>query len=502
MPRRKPAPAPAPSPAKRPPASLLRSRGFRLALAGLALAIIAGGAALQYHRHEQRLAAIPGVAARPDLRGWPEGLATAIAAAETAVFERGNAVEGLARLAALYHANGFYTEAQQAYRTLRQLQPREPKWPHRAAHLHAALGESAEAIDLWRRTLELAPGYVPAQIGLGETLLKSGQPDEASAVFSGVLARDPDNVYARLGLARIDVAGGNWSSAQSRLEAIAAQTDGLLGADLLATVYERSGAPQRGAALRSRQKSHGLYVAVEDPWIDELMDACFDTYRLALESGTAAIRKEPARAEHLISRALEINPSDANLHFHAGQQARQRGELGSARSHLESAVRLDPALTDAWAALVTLQQQEGGGGAAQTLERALAANPDSPVLLLERGRFHKSQGRIGAAMADFRRSAQLRHDDATAAIELARLLLAQNRIDEGIQALEAGLAAEPDHPIALSILAFVGIQARRQELADRCLRQIADQPRVTAPERARLLAEYEKTFGRAFSWAP
>jgi uncharacterized protein HemY len=105
-------------------------------------------------------------------------------------------------------------------------------------------------------------------------------------------------------------------------------------------------------------------------------------------------------------------------------------------------------------------------------------------------------------MADFRRSAQLRHDDATAAIELARLLLAQNRIDEGIQALEAGLAAEPDHPIALSILAFVGIQARRQELADRCLRQIADQPRVTAPERARLLAEYEKTFGRAFSWAP
>lgn len=496
--RKTSAPAPA---ASRPPFSWVRSRRFRLSLAAAVLAVLAGWGAGRYRIHEQRAVAVAGVAGRPDLRGWPEAFVAEVGAAETAVFERGNPVDGLARLAALYHANGFYAEALQAYRVLRQVQPREPKWPHRAAHLHAALGESAPAIALWREVIQLAPGYVPARIGLGEALLKSGQPAEASAVFSEVLARDPHQVHARLGLARIDVADEKWSAAQAQLEAIASQTDGLLGADLLATVYERSGAPERALALRARQKSHGLYVAVDDPWIDELMDACYDTYRLALESGTAAVRKDSDRAERLIARALEINPGDANLHFHAGQQARQRGALPIARSHLETAVRLDPALTDAWAALVTLLQQEGQATtAAQTLARALALNPDSPVLLLERGRYHKTQGRVGEAMADFRRAASLRHDDATPAIELARLLLVQNRTDEGIQALQMGLAAEPAHPIALSILGFVAIQTRRRELADDCLRQIANQPRVTPAERERLLGEYQRTFGRAFSW--
>ncbi|HYD84946.1 MAG TPA: tetratricopeptide repeat protein, partial [Opitutus sp.] len=361
-------------------------------LLGIAVIALAVSTFLHLRTREQRSLAAPGVAARPDLRGWPDALGAEIADAENHVFERGAPVAGLARLATLYHANGFYAEAQQAYRVLRDLQPREPEWTHRAAHLHATLGELPEAIALWRQTLERAPDYVPASIGCGEALLKSGKTAEAATMFSAVLARDSANVYAQLGLARIDVANENWTAAQPRLETIANQTDGLLGADLLATVYERLGASERSAALRAPKKSHGLYVTIEDPWIDEIMDACYDTYRLALESGTAAIRDDRARAERLILRALELEPNDANLNFHAGQQARQRSALGSARSYLERAVRLDPALSDAWAALVSLQQQQGQmQAAAQTLNQALEANPDSAVLLLERARVYKTQ---------------------------------------------------------------------------------------------------------------
>lgn len=466
-------------------------------IAAAALLLAAGVFAVVRHRAAQeRRAAMAGLPARPDLQGWPDGLAREVAAQEAALTGGGDPVAALGQLAALYHANGFYPEALHAYATLRTLEPDEPRWAHRAAHLHAAFGEHDQAIPLWREVSRRAPEYLPAQIGLGEALFKSGELDQAASVFTSVLQREPDNVYAQLGLARIDVARGQWTGARDRLERIASQTQGLLGADLLATAYEQTGAPARGAALRAQQKSHGMYVAMADPWIDELMEHCFDSYRLALESGTAGIRRDFDRAERLLERARRIDPNNANVHFHAGVLAEQRGDARAARERLERAVRLDPQLTDAWAALVRVQESAGQAqNAWRTLSEALAANPDSPVLLLERGRRLKAQGRTEAAIADFRRVTRLRRDEALAFIELASLLFNQDQVDEGIATLEQGLAAEPGHPIALSILMFASVHAGRREDADRWWREIQFQPRVSATERARLQQAYQEKFG-------
>lgn len=463
------------------------------------LLVVGGVAAVLLNRArdaEFRRQVAAGVPARPDLSGWPEALRAEIDAQEAAIFDGGDARQGLVRLASLYHANGFYAEALNAYEHLRELEPDEPRWRHRPANIHASFGEHDRAIPLWRETLKLAPDYLPARVGLGEALLKSGQFDEAAETFHNVQKQEPENVYAALGLARIDVNRGDWMAARQKLERIASQTQGLLGADLLATAYEQSGEPRRGAALRAQQKSHGMYVAMADPWIDELMNACFDSYRLALESGTAGLRNDLARAQELLDRALRISPDDANLHFHAGTLAEQQGNQDIARQRLERAIQLDPNLTDAWAALVRVHEATGNAQAAwRTLTEGLSVNPDSPALLIERGRRYKTQGRIDAALADFRRVTRLRRDEALAFIELASILFTQDQVDEGIRVLKAGLEAEPMHPIALSIITFASIHEGRRAEADRWWQEILYQPRVPGPERLKLQRAYQEKFG-------
>lgn len=437
-----------------------------------------------------------GVPARPDLSGWPEQLRIEIDAAEAAIFDGGDAREGLVKLSTLYHANGNYAEALHTYEHLRELEPREPRWWHRAAHIHAAFGEHDRAVPLWREALRLAPDYLPARVGFGEALLKSAQFDEAAEAFRAVQAKEPDNVYAALGLARIDINRGDWMAARQKLERIASQTQGLLGADLLATAYEQTGEPRRGAALRAQQKSHGMYVAIADPWIDELMSACFDSYRLALESGAAGLRTDLPRAQQLLNQAMRLSPEDAYLHFQAGTLAEQQNNLNEARQHLERAIRLDEKLTDAWTALARVYEATGNTQAAwRALSEGLTANPDSPALLIERGRRYKAQGRTDAAMADFRRVTRLRRDEALAFIQLATILLSQNQVDEGIRVLEAGLEAEPSHPIALSIITFVSIHQGLRSEADRWWQEVLYQPRVPNQERLKLQRAYQEKFG-------
>ncbi len=66
-------------------------------------------------------------------------------------------------------------------------------------------GEAAAAADLFRQTLELAPGWAPAWFGLGEAAEAAGATDQAVAAYRRVLALSPDDPYgatprlARLG---------------------------------------------------------------------------------------------------------------------------------------------------------------------------------------------------------------------------------------------------------------------------------------------------------------
>ena len=250
----------------------------KLTLGILAVVLVLGtGAGWWWHQADQQRAAVVRVLpAVPDLSASPAMMRDRLVAADAAARTLGKAQAALGQLSRLYQANGFLEEAVQCYAALEQFEPQEPRWAHRHATILAGYGEIEPARERGRRGGELAPDYVPARLRIGDCLLKMNRSDEAAATYAEVIKRDANNAYALLGLARIDFEAQRWDQARERLERLVNQTNYQLGYDLIVSLYERTGQRDRARAIRAAQKASGAYHDPPDPWVDELIDDCFD----------------------------------------------------------------------------------------------------------------------------------------------------------------------------------------------------------------------------------
>ncbi|HVU35901.1 MAG TPA: tetratricopeptide repeat protein [Opitutaceae bacterium] len=466
----------------------------RLLLLGLAVAV-AGGGGWWWRVARQRAELRAELPPPPDLTGWPRVLKEKLSAAAN------GSVAGLEELSRLYHANGFYRQALPCYELLEKLEPAEPRWPHRHATILAGYGEAEPALALWRRVLRLAPDYLPARLRLGELLLKSNRPDDAAAVYQDILHRQPDESYALLGLARLDIEAGRWEDARARLEKLVAKTNYTLGYDLIVTVYEHFGQREAAEEVRARAKASGAYRDPPDPWVDELIDDCYEPYRLSTVAGFATSRGDLATADRLLRRALALAPDDAMLSFQFGSVLVAEGQLAPALDQLQRCTILAPNFSDGWAQLSDLQARLGSPeAAAQALASGLRQCPDSPALHLLLARRLRGAGRLGEAIAEYRTSIRLRPNEPDAYIELGNILIGQNRVDEGIEDLKKALDVEPGNPVALIALAYYAIASGNESDARQWLRRIARQPRIEASRVAQLTAAYHQQFGHA--WVP
>jgi len=475
----------------------LKAVSQRRAIVLACSALVVGGTAAAWWHREQRAAIVAAaVPAPPDLSDWPAELRDRIAAA-TASARAGNR-EGIRQLSALYHANGFFEAARGCYEALEKLEPHEPRWRHRHAAILAGFGETDAALRHAEQAVKLAPDYVPARLRLADILLKRGETSSAAAVYRDIL-RSGEHPHALLALARLDVEARNWAEARPRLERVVALTNYELGYDLIVTVYEQLGLNAPAAGIRGRAKASGAYRDPPDPWLDELTELCFDSYRLSLAAGVAQRTGRLTDALRLLERATALTPDDVSIRFQLAQTFAQNRELKRARAEFERCTASAPEFPDAWAHLAVLLDQTGDVAAAErTVTAGLARCPDSPGLHLMRARFHRRAGRVPAALDSYRRSIQLRPNEAEPYIELATLLLQGNATEEGLRHLHAALEAEPDHPTALALLALTAISQGNEPTARRWLVRVQAQPRIAPAQAEQLFAAYRGQFGRAF----
>ena len=435
----------------------------------------------------------------PDLSEAPGEMRERITAADTRARNRPGALNGLSELAQLYHANGFLEEAMSCYSGLERLEPRDARWIHLHATILAGFGEAEPALELWRRTLELTPEYVPARLRMADCLLKANRPDEAAAAYEAVLKLDGEDAYAKLGLARIDFEAGNWKKARDRLEAVVAQTNYQLGYDLIVTLYERLGLEDRARAIRGAASASGAYRDAPDPWLDSLIDYCFEPFRLTLTAGVMAGQGDRETAQRLLERAIELAPNDVGPRFQLGTLAVAKGDAKLATEQLERCTILNPEFADGWAHLSSLQARQGNTVAAErTLATGLKNCPQSPGLHLMRARNLRAAARIEEAISEYKISARLRPNEPDAYLELGNMYIEVNRESEGIAQIQAALQAEPGNPSALSVLAYHAITQASEIEAKKWMTDVKNQPRVKSDTVAALTRAYRERFGREF----
>ena len=469
-----------------------------IGISSIVLAAITGMAVIWVRNGNRNDLMQSSVPLRPDLSRFSDQLSHRISESEKDIRRGDDAKDALISLSRMYHANGYYDEAITCYEGLIQVESGNAKWPHLLASIYAKYGMLEESLPLLHKTVDLSAEYTPAWIRLGNSYLKLNRAAEAATAYQSALEHRPNDPHALFGLARIEAYKENWSAVSNLLENSTVQSSVRIGIDLLVTAYEKTGMNEKALSLRGEAKASSMHNELPDPWIMGLYDDCFDGYQLALVAGAAETIGDTQTAIRRLKQAIDLEPEIGLYPTQLGILYRKLNRQDEAIQYLETAIGVDPRKSDPWAYLVAIHKEQGNLVESEiALENGLKHCPDSYDLRMGKGRLISSRGNYAKANEFYLLASQVRFDSAAPLIEAAANCFKLEQIDRGKQLLKQALVAEPDHPIALTTLAFAAIVTREQRTADEVLERINLKPRISADDLRNLLTKYKQTFGEA-----
>lgn len=248
---------------------------------GAALVAVAIVAAIWTGFNSGKDTALRGLPRASQLEALPEGLASALVAAEGALASA-DPSQGLADIGNLYHANGYESEAE-AYYARAQERGFSP-----AAKLLYWRGDVAEKRGdreaMRQRLLEavsLNPSYWVARLRLGRAFAEQSRQAEALAQLEAILAQEPQNPQALYLLASLLRSQGKPSQAESALQRLLLAHPEHSGGNLLmAQLLAAANQEEQARAYRARI-GNGRDAPPPDPWMEEILMADFDGQRLS-----------------------------------------------------------------------------------------------------------------------------------------------------------------------------------------------------------------------------
>ena len=424
-----------------------------------------------------------GLPARPEAAALPPGLAAALDAAEAAL-AAGPSPEEWHHLGRLYHANGYYREAWQAYRASGRADARTA---YLQADLARQLGEPGQEIAQLEAALRAEPGYVPTWFWLAEARYKSGDLAGARLAYAEVLQRDPDHPHARLGVAREHLRAGARDEAARELAELVSRHPAFSSAlALQARLAEQAGEVRRAVELRERSRGR-KDPPVLDPWLDDLLPQCYDLQRLGIgfEDHLKAGLAEQAKA--YLARMEAVAPGHWQVHrFHAivaaqqglGPQAVQAYAAALAAEGDPDA--LYPGLVD------ELVRQERTDEAERRAREGLRAAPRNVPLHTDLAELHWRRGDAAGAERWLRQALALAPQDVPALRLLSWILWQGGRRAEARPHLETLQRLVPGEIAARAMLGEWLLEEGRPEAALTPLQEAVASEPANAEVRERL----------------
>ena len=185
------------------------------------------------------------------------------------------------------------------------------------------------------------------------------------------------------------------------------------------------------------------------------------------------LQARPTDAEALFSRVVQIQPDFASGHAHLGLLYLQMSRTEEAVPQLREALRLDPARSDASAALIHLwREQARAAGAAGDSVTALAVltdarklAPENPDVQLEFGNAALQMSQWTDAIEPFQQTLRLRKNDPMALWGLARAYTGLSKFDDARQQFARYVTLRPDDSSGHSALGMTLAALERPEEA-------------------------------------
>jgi Tfp pilus assembly protein PilF len=178
----------------------------------------------------------------------------------------------------------------------------------------------------------------------------------------------------------------------------------------------------------------------------------------------------------LLAAALADDPAHGEAQFLLGFARLQVGRVREAIPALEEAVRQDPNVPERLNALAQAYEADRRDAAyiERLYTRALQLQPAVADVRVNYGRFLEAQGRLEAALGQYRQAAEEQPWLAAAHYNLGTAYLKTGALEPAEAALRRALELEPDHPEALGNLGLLFASQGRTEAAGTLFRRAAE----------------------------
>jgi len=297
-------------------------------------------------------------------------------------------------------------------------------------------GRYEEALSYWR---ELASGSEDAGIFCRQARAANclGYAEESEKAFREAIRLDRDLSVAYLGLASVLIDQKRYDDAVNLLTRSVIREDDAIAHNMLGVAF---------SSLGKREEAIGQFEAalVHDPTFEEA------DYNLA----SMKLKDDPAEAERLFLRAIELEPDYADAHRELGCLLHKTGQDPQAEYHLRRAIELVP--TDAWAHVYLgnlLWKRSDVNAAVPQFEKAAQVCPEHAFPLWSLANVYEDQGLWEKAASIYEQALKVDPGDSIAHMNFGRMLHKWGKDDLASVHLRNALALDPDCSAARKLLA-------------------------------------------------
>lgn len=147
-------------------------------------------------------------------------------------------------------------------------------------------------------------------------------------------------------------------------------------------------------------------------------------------------------------KTVKLKPSLTDAHYNLGTALQSQGNFEQAALSYQKAIDLEPGFFEAIVNLgVVLQEQSRLAEAIEVYKRALTLQQDAKVYF-NMGTALKNEGKLGDAIDCYNKALELKPDYAEVHSNLGEVLRDQGRYDESVTFYKQALEFDPDLPVA------------------------------------------------------
>ncbi len=397
------------------------SRNRRIALAGVAAAVIVAGAAYVLYRYVQPDEHQP---PKIELAGVDPLVANAIERVRIEVDESPASAAAWGKFGMVLFAHDFHGEALNVFAEAERLDPADPRWPYYQGMilLHERPNEAIGALE---RAADRSPRDSTPRLHLAEVLLNQDRLDKAEAHFRHVLVVDPDHPRALLGIGLIAWRRGDLQASLDPLNRVADVPECRRAArNALASAHQQLGHAQESARLQNEVARLGKDRAWPDPLMAQVLELQTGT-RARLGQVNSLLNDGQLReAMILIDRIVADDPDSELARLALGRALMQTRDYAAAEQVMGETTRRWPGSVDAHlmrgGALLMLGRY---ADAAEAYRRVIAINPAHALAHLNLARSLRKAGQLSAARSAMMDAIRNKPDLLPAYIELAEWLV-------------------------------------------------------------------------------